>query len=296
MNIAFDFHCLKCEYNLRMQPIEGRCPECGELVSFSVDNEVIRWGPAQVTRLERSTLWMAYTTLAYPAIYLLGRILIIGRYYGESSWPAILMWLVTVAHVAAAWVFTAVPQGKIGFREVLIRAGSVAFALSVTCLLLCFVLLRRFLFFSASEALFVISIVLMLGATVYVKQLGDRISDLLEAIGRPDKARRLAVFTRVCLAGVVILWAAGAFDAIVGIFDLQASTNGLLGLFGAFILGGALAWFVGGIGLVIGMLRLASGLRRLLEIAWTMRTPSSGNAPAVASLPDDASGSPTTSA
>ncbi len=41
--VPIDFPCRKCGYNLRAQPLEGRCPECGGTVNASVSGALVNY-------------------------------------------------------------------------------------------------------------------------------------------------------------------------------------------------------------------------------------------------------------
>ena len=41
--VPIDFPCRKCGYNLRAQPLEGRCPECGDTVNASVSGALVNY-------------------------------------------------------------------------------------------------------------------------------------------------------------------------------------------------------------------------------------------------------------
>src|SRR3954447_6999775 len=38
-----DVPCRKCQYNLRSLPPDGRCPECGTPIAFSIQGDLIRF-------------------------------------------------------------------------------------------------------------------------------------------------------------------------------------------------------------------------------------------------------------
>jgi hypothetical protein len=76
--IATDMPCLTCGYNLRMQPLDGRCPECGTGVGQSAHGDTLALcDPEWVSRLASGMAPL----MVYPFVVLLGMCL---------WWPAIV--------------------------------------------------------------------------------------------------------------------------------------------------------------------------------------------------------------
>ena len=58
-NIAADVSCLVCGYNLRTQPLQGRCPECGTAVGRSAHGDLLRYcEPGWVETLAGGMDWI----------------------------------------------------------------------------------------------------------------------------------------------------------------------------------------------------------------------------------------------
>jgi len=56
-HVAVDLNCFNCGYNLRTQPVTGRCPECGHPVRLSLSEQFLRFGsPQWVRQLARGAL------------------------------------------------------------------------------------------------------------------------------------------------------------------------------------------------------------------------------------------------
>src|SRR5439155_22890930 len=54
--VQSDVHCVRCDYNLRMQPIDGRCPECGAAIVQTLNfPRLARSAPRWLTSLCDST-------------------------------------------------------------------------------------------------------------------------------------------------------------------------------------------------------------------------------------------------
>lgn len=69
--IDTDVLCLNCGYNLRMQTVDGECPECGLAVNITLRKDRLADAPlAYRQRLQRgATWWWVGTLLACPLLY-----------------------------------------------------------------------------------------------------------------------------------------------------------------------------------------------------------------------------------
>jgi len=66
--ITADVPCLTCGYNLRTQPLNGRCPECGTMVGRSAYGDLLSLcDPKWLSRLAGGTVWL----LVYLVVVLL---------------------------------------------------------------------------------------------------------------------------------------------------------------------------------------------------------------------------------
>ena len=59
--VEVNLPCIGCGYNLRMQRVDGVCPECQGSVAESREKSITRWGEKYLRRLGRSAAWMAGT-------------------------------------------------------------------------------------------------------------------------------------------------------------------------------------------------------------------------------------------
>ncbi len=62
--IGDDIVCRKCSYNLRGLSPEGRCPECGTSIGWSIHGDLLRFSdPVWVSHLANGALWMIVSVL-----------------------------------------------------------------------------------------------------------------------------------------------------------------------------------------------------------------------------------------
>jgi hypothetical protein len=69
--LAEDLHCLRCAYNLRGLHPQALCPECGGLISLSIQGDALRYGdPVWVRRLASGASWLFFGLLAVTLVNL----------------------------------------------------------------------------------------------------------------------------------------------------------------------------------------------------------------------------------
>jgi hypothetical protein len=102
--VETDTPCRKCSYNLRTQPIAGRCPECGTPVAISIYGDLLRYSePRWIKNLSLgATLILVYIFLAI-ALVILGVVLGALRVLGSHGAAATFQ-LFTFAASFVGWV------------------------------------------------------------------------------------------------------------------------------------------------------------------------------------------------
>jgi hypothetical protein len=116
--IATDVPCVRCGYNLRMQSVEGVCPECGLTVKASLEQTILKWGPRRLRRIAWGMRIAGATAIAVAvtfAVYLmLGmRVVPIIKNTEFVQWVVdALLVIVCVIHAAGAWMATSAPLGE----------------------------------------------------------------------------------------------------------------------------------------------------------------------------------------
>ena len=71
--IAEDAPCGKCSYNLRGLPTEGRCPECGTSVGWSIHGHLLHFSdPVWVQHLAGGALWMIWSVFLGIGLTIVG--------------------------------------------------------------------------------------------------------------------------------------------------------------------------------------------------------------------------------
>jgi hypothetical protein len=109
-SVQLDLFCLTCDYNLRMQPVDGRCPECGQPISATLNfPRLARAAPRWLTSLRDSTTllivgWALFGAFAatwpHPVVQAIG-----------LTVPWALCWM-------AAWMLTrSEPRGSAAHRR-----------------------------------------------------------------------------------------------------------------------------------------------------------------------------------
>jgi uncharacterized membrane protein YhdT len=239
--VAVDLKCLNCGYNLRTQPVTGRCPECGHPVSESTrDPRLSRADPKWVVQLSLALLVIILCSTASVIWLVLVAIQDMGGYHSFDEtcvfWPVLLS---GVAVMIALMAFTQRdPRRQRYPRPPLARSAT-----RVTLLLLIALVLAAFLF---RHSFTIVSLTAMLvfavGFLVLPLVFLGHVADLMRRIPRDDVARR----ARVCgwgFVGGVLTYIGGALlcEALprssewIGIATMAVGGAGLL-FFGVFTL------------------------------------------------------------
>lgn len=129
--VVLDIPCRKCAYNLRGLNVNGRCPECGAPVGFSVQGDYLQFSSPE---------WL--DTLAKGAsLFLLGIIVMIvgaivvgigASVAGLGRWPVQIVGMVAAVMLTIAWWRLTEPdpsglgEDRYGTARKLIRIGLVA--------------------------------------------------------------------------------------------------------------------------------------------------------------------------
>jgi hypothetical protein len=120
--VSEDLPCLKCGYNLRGLPLDGRCPECGTAIGRSTYGNALRFSePAWVRQLAGGARWILWGNLYVVAAAFLAQIALLGGMsYATTSWSIMipgLVWLVGCWKLTTPDPAEQVP-GRIGARGV----------------------------------------------------------------------------------------------------------------------------------------------------------------------------------
>jgi hypothetical protein len=116
--ISTDVPCVGCGYNLRMQPVEGVCTECGLAVKGSLEQTILKWGWKRLRRIAWGMRIAAATMIAIPLVLAAGIVLDdvilrnheISEYIGMATFGA--MGMIGVGNAAGAWMATSAPRGE----------------------------------------------------------------------------------------------------------------------------------------------------------------------------------------
>jgi hypothetical protein len=135
--VVVDVPCMGCGYNLRSQDAEGRCPECGSRVRWTLEETALLWGPAYLRQFAAQVRWVAVTAIAIPVVPAAGILFLIGLerlQFPVFEWGAFLMvvipfYMAVVFHVGAVWQTGDAQDGiPLKGHGVGVRLGALMFA------------------------------------------------------------------------------------------------------------------------------------------------------------------------
>lgn len=110
-NLADELPCRRCGYVLRGLPLEGRCPECGTAVGWSVHGDLLRFSdPGWADHLAGGALWLIVASLGAIVAGILGSLL--GARPNGDVAPAVLSLIVSCISVVGHWRVTMADPGQ----------------------------------------------------------------------------------------------------------------------------------------------------------------------------------------
>jgi hypothetical protein len=110
--VVADLPCRQCAYNLKAQPVTGRCPECGAPVGVAVHGELLRYGePAWLRGLSKGA------TLAFVGVFAAIFASVAGGFVASFTTPLIApvaAFAGGLVYVWGAWLLTAPDPSGLG--------------------------------------------------------------------------------------------------------------------------------------------------------------------------------------
>ena len=284
--VVVDVECLGCGYNLRMQDAEGRCPECGARVRWSLEETAMRWGTEYLRRLAARVRWVALTAVGVPVAFVGGTFLqgILLRFLDPLSSPmenwsqrnlvSLLSMFPGIAavllHVVAVWrVAGAPPGGQLNRHQVLMRIGALMLFAAVVELMLQMILSIPGYSDTGIELLQFAQFlwpVLLLGIALFAQQGAEVLADIARRTGQRVKAGfsmwGLWLFSGgiLLLDGLLVL----SLLSMTGRSHSLAANEQLMVLLG---LGGVGMTLLGLIASTIALFRFSGRMRALAAVA-----------------------------
>jgi hypothetical protein len=264
--VAIDLPCVRCGYLLRMQPLDGRCPECGTEVAATVAASPGRLGTGPLVRQSNAIQRLLWTgaglVLVVPVLLGLMVILpalaydIFDRMDVIVVCAAIATCLLFGMNLTGAWAFSTsacrratVPADALRWSGVVGLCGMVCLA----CLLL--TAIERA---GAEDLVWLgwIGTIAFAGVPAYVAFAGQELGARADASGWPGLRRWSSVVGGISGGGGLIMVA--SLILLLSAFQLDWSTE---------------AWFVIGTvgGVFLGFLAFMGGSVVLLVLLWVFR-------------------------
>lgn len=279
--VVADLPCRQCAYNLKSQPVTGRCPECGAPVGVAVHGDLLRYGDPQWLRgLSKGA------TLAFIGVFAAIFASAAGGVAATFTTPLIApvaAFAGGLVYVCGAWLLTAPdPSGlgedKYGRARQIIRVALLLGALdSIIDAVLVTVVPRpdvRLTLQTVSAVVGLINLVGQFATFWYLRRLVLRIPDA----GLAAMARVVFWGYGLSLAAIVVMggvfavtgFASGAFRS-----GAQSPGGGVIGVFAAAgcVMGLAVLGVLGfGIVFLVLLWRLKVAFARQAELAQTIWT------------------------
>ncbi len=187
-NIAADVNCLVCGYNLRTQPFQGRCPECGTAVGRSAHGDLLRYcEPGWVETLASGINWIVAGIIASVLSSILAKVVAAATATtGQSGdvFEGMLDFMVSLISLVGYWKLTTPDPGQpddagsLNLRSVA-RWSEVS---GVLCLLVSAILSLSYdetslPFLGLALASGILGLVTLAAVFTYMRQLALRIPD-----------------------------------------------------------------------------------------------------------------------
>ncbi len=290
--IVTDLPCVNCGYNLRMQPTEGLCPECGGRIWKSLDESVLNWGAEYLNKLASSAKWVAVTALALPLSLIIGIILIriLAQYVLPAPGPdpmktrtylqildlclPLPFAVAVIIHTKAVWRFAASPPGRrYNHHQILMRVGVIMFLAAAAEPLFQYLIIRLFSY--SDEQWHVIYYAqyiqcalpfLLVGLALYPQQAAELLDEIYRRAGQKAHAAWACWSLWLFSGGVLLL--DGALVVLMMFGTLRRhSSNRWETICTLLALAGAGAMLLGLIGTVAALLKFSGRMRALARAA-----------------------------
>jgi hypothetical protein len=251
--VAADMPCVGCGYNLRMQPANGRCPECAKPVADTMAVTITRWGPAEIRKLGRSLAWMAGAMLGMFAASLVCELAGVG--VGDQPFLVLFLLCMLGIYVVAHWRATSMAMARGDILRWFSRAGIIAALVGLP--IVTFVIVR--IFFPGVSG-WAGPLMVFWGMAMHVLAEGRRLGDIAHRGGMNGVGGLGLWATRGTCFGLVVC---GIVLGIVRLFPYEVLGEYSIELIWA---GGGAVALVASLVSLGALIRLSRGLLRLAAL------------------------------
>ncbi len=187
-----DIPCLTCEYNLRSLSTQGRCPECGQPVSDTLDHRQLLGQAATLNELVGFATSMT-TSLIVVSLALVGKLVL-------SQIPFGPFWSLIMLIFVPFYYLTAMGGGVDLFRitkRSAFRNGGVVVFMCIIAAGLAFIASNPSPIYLIVSFFFIVTIVLLIGTPAWFAQHTKHLADL---VGNAKLKTHANVTVKICFA------------------------------------------------------------------------------------------------